>query len=191
MIAALVLAAGLSRRMGRPKLLLPLGGQSVIRRTVEPLIGQFADVVVVTGPSATAIHDELAGCSARFAVNPRPEDGQGTSVAAGVAALDPATRAVLILLGDQPALPSALIPALLAAFERTGKAIVAPVYRGFQGTPVLFAAAVFPELRALTGDRGARAVVGARPERVERVEFDIPEPADLDTPEDYARLRVE
>ena len=191
MIAALVLAAGLSRRMGRPKLLLHLGGQPVIRRTVAPLVGQFADVVVVTGPSATDIHEALAGLPARFAVNPRPEDGQGISMASGVAALDPATRAVLIVLGDQPVLPPAVIPALLAAFERTGKAIVAPVYRGFQGTPVLFAAEVFPELRALTGDRGARSVVMAHPERVERVEFDLPEPADVDTPEDYARLRVE
>jgi len=191
MISALVLAAGLSRRMGWPKLLLQLGGQPVIRRTVEPLVGQVADVVVVTGPSATAIHEALAGLSARFAVNPRPEDGQGTSIATGVGALDPATRAVLIVLGDQPALPPVVVPALLAAFERTAKAIVAPVYRGFQGTPVLFAAEVFPELRALTGDRGARSVVIARPERVERVEFDLPEPADVDTPEDYARLRVE
>jgi molybdenum cofactor cytidylyltransferase len=191
MIAAVVLAAGLSRRMGQPKLLLPLGGAAVIRRAVEPLVGLVDDVVVVTGPEATAIHAALQGLPVRFAVNPHPEAGQGTSIAAGVAALDPATRAVLIALGDQPALPPAIVPALLAAFARTDKAIVAPVYRGFQGTPVLFAAAVFPELRALTGDRGARAIVAARAERVARVEFDVAEPADVDTPEDYARLRVE
>jgi molybdenum cofactor cytidylyltransferase len=191
MIAALVLAAGFSRRMGRPKLLLPIAGQTVIRRSVEPLLDQVDVVVVVTPPDATEIREALAGLDVRFAVNARPEDGQGTSIAAGIAALDAATRAALVVLGDQPAVPPAVVPALLAAFARTGKAIVAPVYRGFQGTPVLFAAEVFPELRALTGDRGARAVVAARPERVERVEFDMPEPADVDTPEDYARLRVE
>jgi molybdenum cofactor cytidylyltransferase len=191
MIGAVVLAAGLSRRMGRPKLLLPLAGRPVIRRTVEPLVGQLAEVVVVTAPQAAEIHEALAGLPVRFAVNPRPADGQGTSIAAGVGALGPDTRAALIVLGDQPAVPLTVVPALLAAFERFGKAIVVPVYRGFQGTPVLFAAEVFPELRALTGDRGARSVVMARPERVERVELDLPEPADVDTPEDYERLRVE
>ena len=67
----------------------------------------------------------------------------------------------------------------------------APVYRGVQGTPVLFAADVFAELRALTGDAGARAVVKARPERVEAVAFDFAMPPDVDTPEDYAKLHVQ
>ena len=72
-----------------------------------------------------------------------------------------------------------------------GKAVVTPVYRGVQGTPVLFSADVFAELRALTGDAGARAVVKARPERVEAVAFDFAMPPDVDTPEDYAKLHVQ
>ena len=80
------------------------------------------------------------------------------------------------------------MPALLGAWRRTGKPIVAPVYRGVQGTPVLFAAEVFAELAALGGDAGARPVVAARPERVERVAFDLPMPPDVDTPEDLAAL---
>jgi molybdenum cofactor cytidylyltransferase len=87
--------------------------------------------------------------------------------------------------------PTAVIPALLAAWRKTDKEIVAPVYRGTQGTPVLFGAEVFAELSRLTGDAGARAVVAARPERVELVSFDIPMPPDVDTPEDYARLHVQ
>jgi len=98
---------------------------------------------------------------------------------------------VLVALGDQPRLPADVIPMLLREQERTGKAIVAPVYRGTQGTPVLFAAEVFPELGRLDGDAGARSVVGARPERVARVVIETPMPLDVDTPDDYERLRVE
>jgi molybdenum cofactor cytidylyltransferase len=127
----------------------------------------------------------------RFAVNPRPQDGQGTSIAAGVGALKPWTRAVMIALGDQPRIPDAVVRSLLEAFQTSGKPIVAPVYRGVQGTPVVFASEIFAELRALEGDSGARAVVAARPERVERVTIDLAMPPDVDTPEDYAKLHVQ
>src|SRR5439155_793218 len=84
-----------------------------------------------------------------------------------------------------------LLPAVRDAWRRTGKPIVAPVYHGTQGTPVLFSADVFAELRALSGDSGAKSIVQARRERVELVTIDAPMPADVDTPEDYARLHVE
>lgn len=188
MIAAVVLAAGLARRMGRPKLLLPLGGRPLLRHAVEGVRPHVDDVVVVTGPDSPAVALALAGLDVRFAVNPRPEAGQGASIAAGVSALRPATRAVLIVLGDQPRVPREVVPALIEAWRRTGRPVVTPVYRGVAAPPVLFAAEVFGELRALTGDAGARSVVEARPERVERVAVDAPAPADVDTPEDYARL---
>ncbi len=191
MIAGIVLAAGLARRMGRQKLLLPLQGKPVVRWAVERIAPHAGDVVVVTGQDDAAIREALAGLAVRFAVNPSPQSGQGSSIAVGVAALKPWTRAALIALGDQPRVPDAVVPALLAALERTGKAVVAPVYRGTQGTPVLFAAEVFAELRGLTGDAGARAVVDARPERVERVSFDVAMPPDVDTPEDFAKLHVQ
>lgn len=191
MIAAIVLAAGLARRMGRPKLLLPLEGKPVVRWSVEALLGHVDEVVVVTGPEAVAVTHALSGLSVRFVINPRPENGQGSSIAAGVAALRPETRALIVALGDQPRLPAVVVPALLETFARGGKAIVAPVYQGAQGAPVLFSSAVFAELRALTGDAGARALVGGKPERVAFVPLDFPMPADIDTPEDYARLHVE
>ena len=187
-----MLAAGLSRRMGRAKLALDLGGRPVIRRSVESLVGRVGEIVVVTGPDDAALREALSGLPVRFVVNPRPQDGQGSSIAVGVRALPPWTRAALIVLGDQPRLPETVIPALVDAFARSATSIVAPVYRGgVQGNPVLFGSEVFDELSALTGDHGARPVVGARPERVERVDFDLPMPADLDTPEDYARLHVQ
>lgn len=177
--------------MGGQKLLLPLHGRPIVRWSVEALRAHVDDLVVVTGGGGDAVRAALDGLSIRFAENPRPEDGQGTSIATGVAALRPGTDAVIIALGDQPRMSPHIVPALLEAWRRSGKPIVAPVYRGVQGTPVLFAAEVVPELRALTGDAGARGVVAARRERVERVAFDADMPPDVDTPEDFARLHVE
>ena len=191
MIAAIILAAGFARRMGRQKLLLELRGKPVVRWSVEAILPHVGDTVVVTGQDDEAVRAALAGLAVRFAVNPRPQAGQGSSIAVGAAALRPWTAAALVALGDQPRLPDGLIPRLLAERERSGKAIVAPVYRGTQGTPVLFSEDVFNELRALEGDAGARAVVQARAERVARVEIDAPMPPDVDTPEDYARLHVQ
>jgi molybdenum cofactor cytidylyltransferase len=158
---------------------------------VERVLAHIDDVIVVTGGDQPAVREALAGLAVRFVINPRPQEGQGSSIAVGVSALTPATDAVLVALGDQPRLPASVMPALLEAFRAERKVIVAPVYRGVQGTPVLFAREVFPELRALTGDAGARAVVNADPARVTRVRIDAPMPPDVDTPEDYARLHVE
>jgi molybdenum cofactor cytidylyltransferase len=189
-IAGVVLAAGLSLRMGRPKLLLDWGGRPVIRRAVEQVkAGGVDEVVVVLGREGQAIREALAGLPVRFVENLDPEAGQASSIVCGVSALGSGVQAALIALGDQPALPPDVIPRLLQTFREAGKAIVAPLYRGVQGNPVLFAAAVFPELRALTGDRGARSVVEKDPPRVALVPFDLPMPADLDTLEEYERLR--
>ena len=177
--------------MGAPKLLLPLHGKPIVRWSVEALSPHVGDLVVVTGSEASAVRAALDGLGARFVDNPRPERGQGSSIAVGAAALGAGTDAVIVALGDQPRLPADVVPALLATWRRTGQSIVAPVYQGVQGTPVLFAAEIVPELIALTGDAGARGVVAARPSRVARVAFDLAMPADVDTPEDFARLHVE
>ena len=177
--------------MGGGKLLLVLGGKPIVRWSVEALRPHVDDLVVVTGGGGEAIRAALAGLGARFVENPLPEAGQGSSIAVGAAALHAGTEAVIVALGDQPRIPPDVVPALLATWRRTGKPIVAPVYRDLQGTPVLFAAEVVPELAALTGDAGARGVVAARSERVARVAFDREIPPDVDTPEDFARLHVE
>jgi molybdenum cofactor cytidylyltransferase len=191
LIAAVVLAAGLARRMGRQKLLLALHGKPVVRWSVEAILPLVDEVLVVTGHDGVAVRGALEDLAVRFAENPHPDGGQGSSIAVGVRALRPGTRAALVVLGDQPHVPVEVPRGLIEAMGRTGKSIVAPVYRGTQGTPVLFASDVFAELASLTGDGGARSVVQAHGERVERVAFDLAMPADVDTPEDYRRLRVQ
>ena len=189
MTAAIVLAAGLSRRMGRPKLLLELRGKPVIRHVVESVIDAgIRRVLVVTGPENDALARALAGLDVQLAINPAPESGQASSVGAGVSALPAGTDAVLIALGDQPGVPADVIPALIEAIKAPGKAIAAPRYADGLGNPVLFASSVFAELLALSGDRGARAVIERDPSRLAVVDVGSPMPRDIDTPEDYERL---
>ena len=190
MIAAIVLAAGLSRRMGRPKLLLELVGRPIIRHAVERVLSSgIREVLVVTGPEHEDLVRALDGLPVRVVVNEAPEAGQGSSVSAGVRALPPGTTAVLIALGDQPGVPVNVIPSLLDALKLPGKTVAAPRYADGLGNPVLFAASLLPELLTLPGDRGARAVVERDLSRLAVVEIASPMPRDIDTPEDYARLR--
>jgi molybdenum cofactor cytidylyltransferase len=191
MIAAIVLAAGLSRRMGQAKLLMPVGGRAIIRYVVESVLAGGVDSVwVVTGPDVEPIEAALAGFEVQIVVNPAPEEGQAGSVRTGIAALPPSVDAVLIALGDQPSLAPSIIPALLAARRASPKLIVAPRYRDGQGNPVLFKREIFPELLRLTGDQGARPIIQKEPARVEWVELDLPMPPDVDTPDDYERIRA-
>jgi molybdenum cofactor cytidylyltransferase len=178
--------------MGRQKLLLDLRGKPVVRWSAERLAAHVHELIVVTGHDADGVRAALAdvrtagaGLPPHFVTNPRPEDGQGSSIACGAAALGDEIDAAFVALGDQPAVPDDVFRRLRAALAPPGRCIVAPVYNGTQGTPVLFAADVFAELRGLAGDTGARPVVMARPERVA---FDATMPDDVDTPEDYARL---
>lgn len=189
MTAAIILAAGLSRRMGRPKLLLELEGRPIIRHAVERVISAgISEVLVVAPPEHEALARALEELPVRFVVNPTPEAGQASSVRVGVRALAAGTPAVLVALGDQPGVPAEVIPALLEALKRPGKCIAAPRYADGLGNPVLFGASVFPEMLALTGDRGARAVVLRDPSRLAQVDIGSPMPRDIDTPEDYESL---
>jgi molybdenum cofactor cytidylyltransferase len=191
-IAAVVLAAGLSRRMGRPKLLEDLAGRPVIRHAVEHVLAAgIAEVVVVVAPAhREAFAAALRGLPVRLAINPAPERGQAETLRIGVQSVPAGADAVLVALGDQPALPGDVIPGLVAALEATGADIAAPRYTDGRGNPVLFRPSVLPELAALTGDEGARAVIGRDPSRVALVPFAYPMPADIDTLADLAAARA-
>lgn len=189
MVAAVVLAAGSARRFGSSKLLALLDGVPVVRRTVERALASRVDaVLVVTGADGAAVGEALAGLPVRLVPNPRWESGMGTSLAAGIAALPAEATGAVILLGDQPTVEPAVIDAVVSAHARSGLPVVTSRYRGEHGHPVLFDRAVFAELEALAGDRGARAVVERDSSRVEVVAVDRTAPADVDTPADLARV---
>jgi molybdenum cofactor cytidylyltransferase len=190
-IAAIVLAAGTSTRMGRPKLTLPMAdGRPLVRVSVEQVLAAgLDDTVVVLGGDAEAVGLALAGLPVRMVVNPRYTEGQSTSLRAGLDALHPGTGAVVVALGDQPLPDPDVVRRLVAAFRTSGRPIAAPVYRDGRGNPVLFASALFGELRAVTGDRGGREVIARDSGRVVEVPVDAPMPADIDTPDDYEAVR--
>lgn len=191
MIAALVLAAGASKRFGAPKLLQDLAGKAVVRWSADALAGTpgiDGETLVVVPPEHAALRDALRGAPVRLVVNAHAADGMAASLACGVRALRDDVDAVLVALGDEPRLTPRHHERVLACYRQGGALIVAPTYRGARGHPVLFDRTVFPELSALTGDHGARALVDRDPTRVAMLEMDEPHPVDVDTPDDLARL---
>ena len=192
-IAALFLAAGSSRRMGRPKLLLELGGKALIRRAVEQAAASRADeVVVVVGPNRAEMERALAGTGARLVDNPDHLSGMASSLRAGLRALGPAVGAAVVLLGDQPFQGAEIINRLIETYRLGGAPIVVPLYAGRRGNPVLFDRSLFAELARQDGDQGGREVIAADLGRVATVPFESERPQrDLDTWDDYLAARAE
>jgi molybdenum cofactor cytidylyltransferase len=190
-ISGIVLAAGTSSRLGRPKQLLDVGGRPLLQRVVDAVAGAGLDeVVVVLGHEADRIREALElGPGARAITNVDYATGQASSLATGLDALHPRSEAAVIVLGDQPALTSEHVRAAVGAW-RDGSAEVARSYfGGVPGHPVVAARSAWTALRAASGDVGARGVFEASAVRVARVDLG-PEPlVDVDTWDDYARLR--
>ena len=189
MISAIVLAAGFGRRFGSGKTLANHDGKALVRHVVDSVsVAEVDDVVVVAPGQATGFADALAGSRARVVGNDRADAGMSRSLQVGLDAVDSATEAVIIALADQPLIARSTVEALLRDWRDSKAPIVAPLYRSERGHPVLFSAAVFPELRLLTGDRGAREVIERDPSRVRLVPIDADVPKDVDTQEDLAAL---
>lgn len=189
--AVIILAAGRSERFGTDnKLLQTVGGQPMIRQTVEHVTAAgMGDVIVVTGHDADDVERSLNGLPVRCARNATPWAGMGTSLATGANAVKPEAEAMFVVLGDMPGLkPETLTTMLRALDSREGHDIVVPVYDGKRGHPVLFAAKYFTRLCALSGDTGARSILQDHPERVIAVPVDDPGTLlDVDTPEDLKK----
>ena len=169
--------------------LWPMGadGQPMVRRVVQAVCAAGLDqVIVVVGAHAAAVEQPLSGLGVDIVVNEAWAGGMSTSLQAGLAALDEGIQATFVVLADQPGLAPDLLRALTARYHDTGAAVVAPFFRGKRGNPVLFDRALFPELMAVEGDRGGRALVTRVRDRMECVEFDDPAVLlDVDTEEDY------
>ena len=190
MIAAVLLAAGSARRFGAPKLLQDLGGKPLIRWSAEALVGPPVDeIAVVVPPDHDALRAALAGIDVRFVVNPQPDAGIGASLACGIQSLGANARAALVALADEPSISPAVLLRVVGEYRESGARIVVPQFRGTRGHPVLFDRSVFPELRTLTGDHGARAITDSDSGRVATVELDEDKPTDVDTTADLSRLR--
>lgn len=191
MISAVVLAAGAATRFGRTKQLEPLGGVPLVQHVVDAAAGGGVDeVVVVLGHDAEAIRAALRlPPSGRSVLNPRFAQGQSTSVAAGLGACDPSSEAAVVLMADQPGISPRHVRALVDAFADTGAEIVRLAFRDGPG-PALLARSVWPEVAALTGDTGARALFDAWWERIRWVRLDEDAPPDIDRPQDVPGART-
>lgn len=190
MYQIIVLAAGGSTRMGRPKMLLPYRGRTVLETVVEHALGAGADgVVVVLGPETAAMEVILDDMGASVQVNRDPGRGLSSSLALGLEGCPPETTAALFVLGDQPRVGSELMGMLLGEHRRTGCPAVAPAWKGRRANPVLFDRRWFDRLKSVEGDRGGRGLLVEIGEGVHTVPVASPQAlADLDTPADYGRL---
>ena len=196
-IAVIVLAAGQSTRFsdrGAHKLLARLGDATVVRHAVRAAMESgVGDVYVVTGAEAAGVAVALGGLDVRLVHEPAYADGMATSLRRGVSTLESSVDAVLIGLGDQPALRPQAYRRVAAAWRDSGAAIIVPRYAGSDAPshPVLFDATVFGELLALEGDIGARAIITREPHRVEEIRLDWAPPRDIDTADDLALVAGE
>jgi CTP:molybdopterin cytidylyltransferase MocA len=184
MIGAIVLAAGGSTRMGRPKATLHLGGSAL----------RFADAIASTLKTAgvaraiAVVSPGARPLALPSVVNPDPSRGMLSSIACGLTALPPDLEAILLWPVDHPLVQARTVASLVEAFRRVGAPIVVPAFDGRRGHPVLFASRVVPELLAADPSAGARAVVHAYGDRLELAVEDRGILEDIDTPADYERV---
>ncbi|MEE8495956.1 MAG: nucleotidyltransferase family protein [Xanthomonadales bacterium] len=189
-LGIVLLAAGGSSRMGRPKQLLQIEGEALVTRVSRRLVELESDsVMVVTGSAAQAVNDQLSGLPIQIVHNPRWEEGMASSLAAGVKNLPAEIEGALIVLCDQWQVGLADLQKLVQAWNTDISRIAAACWQdeGQQviGPPAIFPRALFGELFALNGDRGARAVIEKHRERtffvaMKNARFDLDEPADTE-----------
>ncbi len=189
MICAVVLAAGLSSRMGVQKLLLPFGGKTVIAHIVDQLLASnIGEVHVVVGHQAERISAELSGRAVSIVNNPDYKSGMLSSVRRGLRNLPEKCRAVLVVLGDQPSIKSKLVDQMLKSFAATEKNILVPLYKGKRGHPILFSSIYRDEILKQYDDVGLRGLPQAHPDDVSELTVSTSAVlCDMDYPEDYRK----
>jgi molybdenum cofactor cytidylyltransferase len=192
-VTGIVLAAGTSSRLGRPKQLLTLAGKPVLRHVIDALDSTEVDeVVVVLGHRVDEILRAVPTTGrVRVCINDEYPAGQSTSLRAGLRAASDRSHAALILLGDQPGVRPAAVKLVIEAWRGGRTRAVQAGYGGVPGHPVLFDRSLWPQLEQVMGDEGARGILAAHPEWRTLVEVGGPAPLDVDTEEDFARLRAD
>jgi len=193
-VAALVLAAGRSTRMGGPnKLLADIGGRPLVRIAAEEaLASQARPVIVVTGHEREGVEAALKGMPVTLVHNPDFARGLSTSLKAGVAAVPAEVDGVIVCLGDMPQVDAALIDRLIEAFDpEHGALVVVPTIAGKRGNPVVWSRHFFSDLAAVEGDIGARHLIGIYPEAVVEVAVSAAALTDIDTPDALAAVKAQ
>lgn len=191
-IAAVVLAAGLSSRMGSNKLLAEWRGKPLVRWTVESALASEAKpVIVVTGHESAKVEAVLKGLDVRIVHNLHYVAGLSVSLKAGILAVPANCDGALVLLGDMPEISAPLIDRMIAAFSPAdGRSICVAVHEHKRGNPVLWARRFFSEIETLSGDSGAKGLIATHDDLVCEVEADGAVLRDIDTPDALAALRA-
>jgi len=187
MIWAVVLAAGESKRMGEPKLLLPLRGRTILEDVIETVLRSPVDrTLVVLGACADRTGTLLDRYPVERAFNPDYRAGMLSSVQTGFRNLSPEAKAALVFLGDQPGIPAAVIAAVIEAYRKTGKGLIRPVRGGAGGHPLLVDIKYRKEIESLDPRVGLKGLLARHPEDVGGIDAgEDGIPLDIDTPEDY------
>jgi len=189
--AIIILASGNSSRLGHPKQLLKYKNQTLLRHAANTALATgMRPVLVVLGADRETFKDELSGTEVNIVVNNEWNEGMASSIRSGIKELQdnfPSVDGAIIMVCDQPFVHKDLLIQLLETQKKSGKPVVAAYYEGVKGTPVLFHHRWFPELMALTGDKGARKILEKNPLLIETIPF--PEgKLDIDTESDYKEL---
>jgi len=192
-VEAIVLAAGLSTRMGAAKLGLEVDGEPVIARVIRAAVGSVLDrVIMVVGPDSDRLVRALGPLAEHSKLsrveNPRPDRGMSSSLRAGMSAIAPTADGAMVILADQPFLTGEVIHHLIGKFCTDREKIVQPAVYGRITTPVIFPAALFSQLSEIVGDIGGRDVVNRNRDRVVIQEIgSMYDDIDLDTPADLEK----
>lgn len=192
MIGAVVLAAGRSQRMGRPKMVLPWSETTVIEQVVKVLLtSSVGDMVVVTGGAREDVEFALSGLKVRTVNNPDYANGEmARTLQVGLSAMEDGVEAALVVLGDQPQIEQSVVEAVIVAYEQ-GNRLVVPSYQMRRGHPWLVARSLWDGLLGLRPPKTLRDFLNIHTSDIHYVNVDTPSIIqDLDTPEDYHRFRT-
>ncbi len=187
MVSAILLAAGESKRMGEPKLLMPFGRSTILEQTIDNLLNSaVSEVIVVLGYRAEEVMPKIGTKPVKLAINPIYHQGMSTSIITGLNLIDDRAEAVMLVLADQPFVDSKIINRLIQQFYAHNKGIVIPAYQSKRGHPIIFAIKYKAELSGLKGDIGGRQLIEKHPEDVLEVAVNSPSiNIDIDTISDY------
>lgn len=186
-IKAIVLAAGKSKRMGSNKLLLEIGGKTILECLLDKLANY--ETIVVLGHCPEALKQIILDHGAKPVYNPRYELGMTSSFQAGINSIEEDIEAIFLILSDTFGFSEDLLDRMLTKMEETGALIVSPVYEGKRGHPVLISNKLFPEFKRISSTETLKDILSKHENEHTFVNGDIWTTLDLDTPEDYDRLK--